>query len=413
MRERERERERRYANFVSYLKTLPIKSYQISHLLHLMQNVQCDMETDGYATPPHTINFAVNNQCNLRCFYCDLHHGRINKEIHNAKIDFGVINATKKYEMPLDVCKRIVDEVAWFKPVIRVPWMEPLLYKDLFRAIEYIKGKDLDFSMLTNGLLLKKYAPQLCDLKVDALRVSLDGPEEIHDKSCGIRGAYRHIVDGLKYIADQNDKGNCSMQIGLYFTLTDLNYNHLADLVESLDKEGLVGRMSISFFMFNYISERQVKAHNAEHAELSGARISEASTQYVDIKKIYQNIDSILTQVNNIKEKYPNSKIYFRPDFTPENLQHCLQDEDISLPGSRCDVLNHTLYINPDGDVKGLPNCILPSIGNIFENPIMDIWNGEAARNMRNTLKKNHLFHGCTRCWCAYYGLEDAQNTWK
>ena len=54
--------------------------------------------------------------------------------------------------MPLDVCKRIVDEVAWFKPVIRVPWMEPLLYKDLFRAIEYIKGKDLDFSMLTNGL---------------------------------------------------------------------------------------------------------------------------------------------------------------------------------------------------------------------------------------------------------------------
>lgn len=403
----------RYADFVSYLRTLPIKPYQIAHLLHLMQNVEFDLETDGYATPPHTVNFAVNNQCNLRCHYCDLHHGRVNKELHNAKIDFGVIDATKKYEMPLEVCKRIIDEVSWFRPTIRVPWMEPLLYKDLFKVIEYTKDKDLDFSMLTNGLLLKKYAPRLCELKVDALRVSLDGPEEIHDKSCGINGAYRQIVDGLKYIADQNDKGACAMQIGLYFTLTDLNYNHLTTLVESLDKEGLVGRMSISFYMFNYVSERQVAAHNKEHAEMSGVRISEASTQYVSIEKIYKNIDVILDQVKVIQEKYPDSRIHFRPGFTAENLRQCLQDEDLSLPDSRCDVLNHTLYINPDGDVKLIPQCILKPIGNIFENSIMDIWNGEAARNMRKTLKKQHLFHGCTRCWCAYYGLEDSQNTWK
>ena len=86
----------RYANFASYLRTLPIKPYQIAHLLHLMQNVNFDIIPDGYATPPHTINFAVNNQCNLRCQYCDLHHGRVNKELHNAKIDFGVIESKKK-----------------------------------------------------------------------------------------------------------------------------------------------------------------------------------------------------------------------------------------------------------------------------------------------------------------------------
>lgn len=409
----ENEIDKRYAKFISYLRTLPIKPYQVAHLLHLMQNVQFDCMEDGYATPPHTVNFAVNNQCNLRCHYCDLHYGRKDKNKHNAKIDFGVIDATKKYEMSIDVCKRIIDEVAWFKPTIRIPWMEPLLYRDLFSVIEYTKNSGLDFSMLTNGLLLKKYAPRLCDLQVDALRVSLDGPEEIHDKSCGIRGAYRLITDGLAYIANQNDHGNCSMQIGLYFTLTDQNYAYLAAMVDDLAKRNLVGRMSISFYMFNYVSERQVEAHNREHAELSGVKISEASTQYVSIKKIYNNIDIITKQVEYIQKKYPDARIYFRPAFTPSNLRQCLQDEDLRLPGSRCDVLNHTLYINPYGDVKLIPQCILKPVGNIFQNSIMDIWNGERARNMRKILRKQHLFHGCTRCWCAYYGLEDSQDTWK
>lgn len=401
----------RYANFASYLRTLPIKPYQIAHLLHLMQNVNFDIIPDGYATPPHTINFAVNNQCNLRCQYCDLHHGRVNKELHNAKIDFGVIESKKKHELPLEICKRVIDEVSWFKPTIHTPWMESLLYKDIFNLIQYAKEKNLDFSLLTNGLLLKKYAPKLCDLKLDALRISLDGPEEIHDELCGVRGTYRQAVDGLKYIAKQNDLGATDMELGCYFTLTNLNYKHLLPMVEALEKEGLLGKMAIGFYMFNYISQRQAAAHNREHKKISGVEISEASTQYIKLSDIA--VDAVYEQYETIKKRYTGARIHFRPDFTRKNLVQCLQDDDLSLPESRCDVLNHTFYINPDGYVKSFPQCILPPVGNIFESSVMDIWNGEAMRKQRILMQNNSLFHGCTRCWCAYYGLEDAQNTWK
>lgn len=169
--------------------------------------------------------------------------------------------------------------------------------------------------------------------------------------------------------------------------------------------------MAIGFYMFNYISQRQAAAHNREHKEISGVEISEASTQYIKLSDIA--VDAVYEQYETIKKRYAGARIHFRPDFTRKNLVQCLQDDDLSLPESRCDVLNHTFYINPDGYVKSFPQCILPPVGNIFESSVMDIWNGEAMRKQRILMQNNSLFHGCTRCWCAYYGLEDSQNTWK
>ncbi|WP_297849519.1 radical SAM protein [uncultured Desulfovibrio sp.] len=403
--------DRRYAQFVTYLRSLPIKPYQVAHALHLMQNVNSDIAHDGYATPPHTINIAVNNICNLKCQYCDLHHCRAGEQVENARCDFGVIEPSKKHELPLAVCQRIIDEVAWFRPTIRVPWMEPLLYGDIFNLIAYAKGKGLDFSLLSNGLLLKKYAEKICRLQVDALRVSLDGPQKTHDALCGVKGAYALIVEGLKQVVRHKRAGICDMEIGCYFTLTDQNYAQLLPLCEDMERLGLIEDVSISFYMFNYISQRLVALHNREHAEISGVKIAETSAQYINISDIA--IDAIMEQKEAIEKRYSKCRIYFRPYFSSKNLKHCLQDEDATLPESRCDVLNHTVYINPDGVVKAYPPCILPPVGNIYENSVMDIWNGEAMRKQRMLMQKRGLFYGCTRCWGAYYGLEDAQNTWK
>ncbi|MDR1659921.1 MAG: radical SAM protein [Desulfovibrio sp.] len=409
--EDERMQRIRYANLINYLRTTSLKPYQIAHTLHLMQNVSFTLFSDGYATPPHTINLAVNNICNLRCEYCDLYYGRKNSNIHNDKIDFGVIDSHKKCELPLETCKRIIDEVAWFKPTIRTPWMEPLLYQDIFNLIEYVKEKSLDFSMLTNGLLLKKYAEKLAQLHVDALRISLDGPENVHDGLCGIKGAYRLAIDGMKHIVQRKKEGMCGTILDCYFTLTDKNYMNLVDMMESIEKEGLLEHMGVGFYMFNYISKHQVKKHNKEHRNISGVSIHEASAKYVNLSNIV--IDKVIEQKEIIQKRYKGAMVFFRPDFNRENLIHCLQDNDLSLPGSRCDVLSHVLYINPDGIVKSFPQCILPPVGNIYKNSIMEIWNGKIMREQRGLMKEHGLFHGCTRCWCAYYGLEDSQNTWK
>lgn len=407
-----RQARRTYAKFVDGLMDLPVSTYRVSRALHLLQSNYYDTSADGFALPPHTINFCVNNVCNFKCSYCDLNHGRQEWDHLNTKMKHNVIDPKVRHELPLDLCKRIIDEVAWFRPTIRIPWMEPLLYRNLIPFIEYTKSKDLQFSMLTNGLLLPKYARQLVDAGVDALRVSLDGPEAVHEELCGVKGAYAKIIEGLKILVEERKKRGIDLQIGCYFTVNDKNCDQLVPMLESLDEAGLLEEMFVGFFMFNYISKDMVEAHNTHHAAVCGATVEETSAQYIDISKI--DVDSLLRQRREIEERFAHrTRIHFRPDFTESNLRFCVSDAAGEFPGSRCETQWHTLFINPDGEIKSLPQCILDPVGNVHEDTFLDIWNGEKMREQRKLLRQYGAYYGCMRCWSIYNNIEDLQGSWK
>ena len=91
-----------YSKFVNYMHSLPVPLYRTSRALHLLQSVEYDTNAEGYSLPPHTINFCVNNRCNLRCSYCDLSHGRAEEEgSKNTKVLHNVIDPHTKFELPL------------------------------------------------------------------------------------------------------------------------------------------------------------------------------------------------------------------------------------------------------------------------------------------------------------------------
>ena len=55
--------------------------------------------------------------------------------------------------------------------------------------------------------------------------------------------------------------------------------------------------------------------------------------------------------------------------------------------------------IFPNGDVSPCFNVV---VGNIREQPFMDIWNGEKFRAHRMRLAQNGPYSICARC-CAYH----------
>lgn len=402
-----------YSNFIEYVHALPLPLYKKSRAIHLLQSAVYQSSADGFSLPPHTINFCVNNRCNFNCSYCDLSHGRADEEgSWNTKVQYNVIDSHAKFELPLDACKKVIDECAWYKPTIRIPWMEALLYSQLIPFIEYTKSKGLPFSMLTNGLLLPKFAERLGALEIDALRVSLDGPERVHESLCRVKGAHKQIIKGLRMLMDEREKRGLDMQIGCYFTLNDKNYDVMAEFIDDLNDRGLLKEMFVGFYMYNYISKAMVEKHNAEHAHICGATVEETSSQHVDLSKIEPEV--ILEQKKYIEDKYiaNGARINFRPSFTADNLDFCLSDARGVYPDSQCETHWHTLFVNPEGNIKPLPQCILAPTGNIHEQPFMDIWNGEAMRQQRMTLREYGAYYGCMRCWSIYSNIEDKQGTW-
>jgi sulfatase maturation enzyme AslB (radical SAM superfamily) len=91
-----------YSQHVNFLGSLPVPEFKVSRAMHLLQSNSYDTLPEGYALPPHTINFSLNNRCNLKCSYCDLNRETEHWEDKNTKASYSVIDPRTKHELPLD-----------------------------------------------------------------------------------------------------------------------------------------------------------------------------------------------------------------------------------------------------------------------------------------------------------------------
>lgn len=395
-----------YRKFCDYLDTLGLPSFKTARIKYFLQGNGYWTLPGGYALPPHTINVCVNNLCNLKCRYCDFGQRHDETFYHQ----YNVVDRTKNIELPLEVCKGIVDQSLWFKPIIRASFREPLLYKDILPFIEYTKSKGLPFWLLTNGYNLSKFAHDLIRLGLDSIRLSLDGPEDVHNEVRGVKNAYGKMMEGVKLLIEEKKRTGADTQVGFYFTLNDFNYNHILETVEQLDREGILKDVFLNFQWLLYTTKQMADEHNRTDAEICGGFIQESTVQTVDIFKM--DLQAMSDQAREIQARYPADKgyrIHFRPTFDLDDLKSYRETEDFPVPDPRCLVPWYNMNINPAGEVKTFHHCLLPVAGNITEQSVMDAWNGEALRSQRRLLQEHGAYRGCARCWGIYNLLEDSK----
>ncbi len=141
----------------------------------------------------------VTQNCNLRCEYCAYSGGyknrvhtnkRMSKETALQAIDF-LIDHSKD-------CSQI--NIGFYGG-------EPLLEFDLIKecvnySIERIEGKIIHFSLTTNGTLLTEEVMDFFVKHKVLLTISLDGPEEVHDKNRKFanseKGSFAVVMNNLR-----------------------------------------------------------------------------------------------------------------------------------------------------------------------------------------------------------------------
>ncbi len=164
------------------------------------------------------IQWHLTERCNLRCRHC--YQGEM-----------------KKDEMSLSETREVVEEVSdtltsWaetyninFLPSFNVTGGEPFLRKDLFEILGEISKKGFDIYLLSNGTLInKERAKALSEFGVKGVQVSVEGPEDIHDKIRG-KGSFALSAKGIKNLLDSNIK------VTLNVTLSHLNAEYVKDLI--------------------------------------------------------------------------------------------------------------------------------------------------------------------------------------
>ena len=128
----------------------------------------------------------VHEHCNCRCLMCDIWQ----------KKDGGELNLDAFARHRQSLLSLGVRNVV-------LTGGEPLLHSKFEQLCGFFKGCGIKVTLLTTALLLKSRAA-IVAMGVDEIVVSLDGPEEVHDRVRRVKGAYRLIGDGVREVRRLN-----------------------------------------------------------------------------------------------------------------------------------------------------------------------------------------------------------------
>jgi MoaA/NifB/PqqE/SkfB family radical SAM enzyme len=100
-----------------------------------------------------------------------------------------------------------------------------------------VREKGLHCSLVTNGWFLALFAEDIVNAGLDILTVSIDGPQEIHDKIRGRKGLYQRVLEGVREVKKYSNRPP------LFFSTTIQadNYRRLAEVVDCAIEVGMDG----------------------------------------------------------------------------------------------------------------------------------------------------------------------------
>ena len=177
--------------------------------------------------PAHLLHYSADKRpvvvwnttrrCNLFCAHCytDSHNQQYEGELSTGE------------------GKAVIDDLSAFGvPVVLFSGGEPLLRPGLFDLIGYAQEKGIRAVLSTNGTLITPaLARDMTRLGLSYVGISIDGPEAVHDRFRGKKGAFQEALTGLRVCRE------AGLRVGIRVTLTRFNYAHLDELFRLVEEE--------------------------------------------------------------------------------------------------------------------------------------------------------------------------------
>lgn len=355
----------------------------INSLFNSYSKVVYRFSKNGYASLPPLIIWVFTLKCNMKCKMCTFYgeHAKQNLKLKN--------------ELSYEEIKAVIDDLAKsykyypYKPLIGVLGGEPFVRKDILDIMSYLKSKKFRFSITTNfSLMDEENLKGLIKVKPSDLRISLDGPAEIHDEIRGIKGIFDRIYSSIKLL--RSLKGGKAVPIRLNCVINDYNIKSLDKMVDIAHNL----RADLNFQHLMFVNEKY-KGLNKKITEsyfgedlLFGHDMPRIKKE--DINPLTINIKKVMMKARKL-----NVRLAFLPQLKLNEIGSYYLDLDNYRHSKFCTApwtvgrINNQGYVHP---------CMDYLYGNIKEGSFKKIWNNKKARYFRKRLKKSRLFPGCVRC---------------
>ncbi len=171
----------------------------------------------GWSRPKY-VGLILTQRCNFRCLHCQTQERATERELSYSE------------------WKKVIDQIANFSPgaVVDLTGGEPLLHKDVFKIIQYLKRKDLFVTMHTNGFFIDKdRARKLIQLGLDEIVVSFYSLNpKTQDFLRGKRGVHQKMLSAINYLRKSREKSKSKTKIKIAVLLTRYNIEEFPKMIE-------------------------------------------------------------------------------------------------------------------------------------------------------------------------------------
>lgn len=188
---------------------------------------------------PLLVSWSLTNRCNHQCEYCGIWKLKTN-ELCRVEVFF------------------VIDELARCgNKAIAFTGGEPLIRDDIAEIIDYCSYKGIYTKLTTNGSLVKDRVDGLG--KVGFVRLSFDGPKEIHDAQRQ-SGSYDEVIQAVGLLKKR------TIKVGLNCVISKLNVPYIGDILNEAKKMNV----RVSFQPLEYRNNREFLFSNMPTQEEYG-----------------------------------------------------------------------------------------------------------------------------------------------
>jgi len=350
--------------------------------------------TEGYSYPPRVVSFKLTHLCNLRCEMCGQWGPVGNASRLNAD--------TLRQQMALPELQAILDQAVSWRPGMIYLWGgEPFLHPDLLDLVAYIRRKGLYCLVTTNGTRLVETADELVSHGLHTLRVSLDGPPEIHDRIRGRPGTFAQAVEGIGAVRKAKEsRGAAWPLVEIFCTISPSNYGCLEALVDQLEP---VGVDAITFGHMMHVPQHVGERHQRLFRQLFDVEALAWRGFAQDVTGMDAN--ALMETVGRLQRRPAPFPINFEPPLRSlEDIPTYYQDPSLLFPEKHCRGPWLWAEIHPNGDLSFCDEYPDYIVGNVLQDGFAQVWNGPKARYFRKQVLACNRFPICTPCHLLHLG---------
>ncbi|MCP4147547.1 MAG: radical SAM protein, partial [bacterium] len=334
------------------------------------------------------VTFKITNRCNLYCQMCGYARNRAFEEKGEP-------------ELSLSQWQRVIDELVEMGiNYFSILGGEPLLYPGLPEDQKYIAQKGKQCGITTNGLLLEENAQMLSEAGLHRIHISLDCFPEIHDAIRGTEGTFDRAMKGIKKI-HRLKKGNQGPEIIANVVVSETNQDVLDKYLTHLSTQPELSKIYLIYGTFT--TEKLGKAYSRELENNFGCPAS----SWEGFVRCLGNVDpkKIAGVYRNIQKGIYEKKIYTFPPLPKEEDIFTYYGEpgkQFQWVEERCWKPWYGMDFHADGSVAVCNDWPDYVIGNVKQQSVKQLWNGERIQKLRSYIGEDKEFSVCKRCPWRY-----------